>query len=852
MILLVLFMFFNLTSLFSSDLRNKMVYFLYLDRFEDGTTANNYVNNNDPDAARHWPNTAQFGYPGNNVRQLSYDRANNGTPSDPDMWKKFWGGDIQGLTQRIPYLKDLGVGCVYITCPVKQTETQPLWRDAQGTAHPYNAYHGYWMKDFYRIDEHWAGPTKWENTVAGSTGGSEGWAVFQTFVNTALSNNIEIMIDIPINHSNPVDLGYAFDDAGQSKPAGWAGWGEGGAVYQDRGFKGSYTDYYVNGALNSNSDPDWFYHHYGSGNAAINETAFPGYGWSGLGDYNVSLQNSFGNAWSDPSNPSANATVYNYLIGGLKKFIDCGVYNFRIDATKHAELPFLRKITQELRDYAQTTYGKALYFVGEWYGSGFPAYDGTSGNGGSFSYLDNGSYHHYANFSDYFVADPTANFDFQLSFKIQNVFAQGGSFEDIGNYLTGREGFFTGDQAVKNDWQMNMIANHDMERFQQQAKYYGIQFSTSDARDLHEMAMAFLMTTRGIPMLYYGDELFLYHDNPSKENDKDPYNRLMMPDNFQMMHVVDSSTYGNIHSAIKKLSGLRLTNTAISVGSWTRKWANSDILVFERVDGDKKVLVCMNKGNSSANMGNNGLYTALSAGTYGDFLGGDVNGSSTRSMVVSSSGLVTDLTLNAKEVAVFVAGGSTPTEAKRTVVYIYYSSIDGEMVRMRGGHGGSLVPANYPVRYVAIDKYNNKLNPDTSALKDNDSRLDWGTQDPANGADGYDSLLDWTCAAWPSDWGTPKVLAQDGFGVDPENTLTSTENPDGLHQWKFDADLVGNTGDWFEFKLFIYNYLNQGSDHWESDIGQASTPFSTANHWGRVGYKTSCEFDASWAVLTAL
>jgi alpha-amylase len=207
-----------------------------------------------------------------------------------------------------------------------------------------------------------------------------------------------------------------------------------------------------------------------------------------------------------------------------------------------------------------------------------------------------------------------------------------------------------------------------------------------------------------------------------------------------------------------------------------------------------------------------------------------------------------DLTASGNNYAVWTkSDGPTPPPPGdwiRTVVYIHYESVPGEYIRIRGGHDGDLVPSQYPTRYEDII-YVNTLNSDTAQIKANDIRLDWGTQDPANGADGWDSALDWTCNAWPSGWGTKRTYAVDGYGEDPENVW-------GLHYWKFDVMMQGNVGDWFEFKSFIYNYQNSGNDVWEGNINQQGTPQQTINHWGRKGYITTVGFNQSWAEFTPL
>jgi glycosidase len=72
------------------------------------------------------------------------DRFRDGDPAnddatgcfDPGAPKKFHGGDLAGLRQHLPYLKDLGVTAVWITPPNKQAG--PGVTDACG-------YHGYWI-----------------------------------------------------------------------------------------------------------------------------------------------------------------------------------------------------------------------------------------------------------------------------------------------------------------------------------------------------------------------------------------------------------------------------------------------------------------------------------------------------------------------------------------------------------------------------------------------------------------------------------------------------------------------------------------------------------------------------------
>ncbi len=169
--------------------------------------------------------------------------------------------------------------------------------------------------------------------------------------------------------------------------------------------------------------------------------------------------------------------------------------------------------------------------------------------------------------------------------------------------------------------------------------------------------------------------------------------------------------------------------------------------------------------------------------------------------------------------------------AVRTVVFIYKETVSGQDIFIKGGHDAGLVPSVYPSMSEPINYLNTK-NPTTATIKANDASLDWGTE----------SALDWTTDSWPSSWGTKRTYANDGYGEDPENSM-------GHHWWKFDVNMNGSAGDWFEFKAF----MRQGSsESWENNISQSGTPHSTINHWGKKGYITKVRFGEGWVEFSPL
>ena len=119
----------------------------------------------------------------------------------------------------------------------------------------------------------------------------------------------------------------------------------------------------------------------------------------------------------------------------------------------------------------------------------------------------------------------------------------------------------------------------------------------------------FMLTCRGVPVIYYGTEPYLHNDT---NGGNDPFNR-------PMMSSYDTTT--TAYKLISKLTGLRKRNTAIPYGTIGQRWINNEVYIYERAFAGSVILVGINKNDSLASpIG--GLLTALPAGTYTDYLGG--------------------------------------------------------------------------------------------------------------------------------------------------------------------------------------------------------------------------------------
>ena len=253
------------------DFRQETIYFVFLDRFSDGDVSNNSGHN-----------------------PLTYD---------PNNLKKYVGGDIRGLINKLPYLKSLGITAIWITPPVDNADNV----DVNGGA----GYHGYWGKDFFKVDEH--------------LGTMDDFKELSQLMHSS-EYNMKLVLDYAPNHSNGNDEN------------------EYGALYRD----GAYiTDYNTDVAAGTN----WYHHNGGVTN------------WNDW--YQVRNHNLFNLSDFNQSN----SEVYNYLLDGAKFWVDAGVDAIRIDAIKHMDKEFIQQWTGDIYNYASTIGRDGFYFFGEWFGA---------------------------------------------------------------------------------------------------------------------------------------------------------------------------------------------------------------------------------------------------------------------------------------------------------------------------------------------------------------------------------------------------------------------------------------------------------------------------------------------------
>ncbi len=504
----------------ADDFKREVVYQIITDRFFDGSSSNN------------------------NPSQSSglYDATKNN-------WRMYWGGDLQGIQQKMSYLAGMGVTAIWISPPVDNLNTNI----PDGGGNPQASYHGYQARDFKRIEEHF-----------GNSGNT--WTDFDAMVSAAHSNGIKIIVDFAPNHSTQ-------DNAGEF-----------GALYDNGTFLGNYSN-----------DTNGYFHHNGN---------ISGGGWDDR--YQVEYFTLFNLADLN----SEHATIDGYLKAAAQLFQQHGVDGFRIDAIKHLNWGWQYSFTNSVY-----TYGDSFLF-GEWY----------QGNTSDPLYHDS---YKFANKSG------MSMLDFPLNTAIRSVFGSNANFSEIDSVLAAEASNFTWKEDL-----VTFIDNHDMARF--------LSINNNNNR-LHE-AMAFVLTARGIPCIYYGTEQYLHNDT---SGGTDPYNRPMMP---------GFSTSTTAYTLTNRLSSLRRSNPAIPYGSMTQRWISNDVYIYERKFFGNVVLVAINK-NETTGYSISGLNTSLPVGTQTDNLTGLLGGVSIT--VGSGSGgnnPVNTFTLPAHAVSVwqFTEGAAAP------------------------------------------------------------------------------------------------------------------------------------------------------------------------------------------------
>lgn len=400
--------------------KEQIIYFILIDRFNDGDKTNNFnVDKNDP--------------------------------------KGFHGGDIQGIIDKIDYLKSIGVTAIWLS---------PVFENRENKFYEYSAYHGYWVTDFFKVDKRFGTLEK-----------------LKELSDKLHAKGMCLILDMIVNH-----IDYDSDFV---------------KIHQD-----------------------WF-HSYPSIINWDDLFQLENYKIAGLPDF-----------------AQENPEVKKFLIEMSKFWIDkVNPDGFRLDAVKHVPISFWKEYNEEIRNYA----GKDFLLIGEIL-HGDPNYCKKYFNDGKFGSL----------------------FDFPLYYTMIEVFANSKSARQLGLR------FYDDRKYDHPDMISPILDNHDVPRF-----------ITTCHEDINKMKMALatILTARGIPTIYYGTEIALKGG--------------LEPDNRRDMQF---NTKSQITDYLKKLTSIRLSSPALKNGLQVHLYQDDNIYSFARVDSNEIAIIILNNADLSQNV----------------------------------------------------------------------------------------------------------------------------------------------------------------------------------------------------------------------------------------------------------
>jgi glycosidase len=255
---------------------------------------------------------------------------------------------------------------------------------------------------------------------------------------------------------------------------------------------------------------------------------------------------------------------------------DTGADGYRLDAVKHIETLWIQDLRSRVTTEIDAATGEHFYMVGETFESGD------------------------RDFIKKFV-DPKALLDGQFDFPlrglvVETLLRRGGSMSDLDSFLSSNDDYYPGVMST-------FIGNHDLARVIQTAldQPWGTWDSGGNANwsnppglpnyrapfERLAVAFTFLMTTKGIPLIYYGDEIGM-------PGAGDPDNRRFM----QWEGYAADQLF--LRGQIEKLGAIRKAHPALWKGKRTPLSVTADTYGYQMSSGTDIVYVALNRGDVDA------------------------------------------------------------------------------------------------------------------------------------------------------------------------------------------------------------------------------------------------------------
>lgn len=260
-----------------------------------------------------------------------------------------------------------------------------------------------------------------------------------------------------------------------------------------------------------------------------------------------------------------NPYVANFLIQhALWTVENFGIDGWRIDTYAYNDLAFMNRCNKALLD----EYPKLTMF-GETWVHGVP----------------NQSYFVQNNYDIPYKSNLQAATDFQTLWGITDAMTKDFGWTDGVNrlYTTLAQDFVYKD-ATRN---VIFLDNHDMSRF------YSV---VNQNMDKYKSALSWLLTCRGIPQMYYGDELA----TTGTTSPNDGYVRLDFPGGWKNDPVNKFTIEGRtqtdqeIFQHLATLANFRKSSSALTTGKLMQYLPDDGLYVYFRYDKEQTIMVAMN------------------------------------------------------------------------------------------------------------------------------------------------------------------------------------------------------------------------------------------------------------------
>jgi glycosidase len=544
-VLLALFGFGLATTAFGADSyrerlpQDEFVYFLLPDRFDNGDTSNDRGG-------------------------LSGDRLTTGF--DPTSKAFYNGGDLKGVTARLGYIQALGATAVWLAPVFKNKPVQG------GQGHESSGYHGYWVTDFTRVDPHFGTNDD-----------------MHAFVDAAHARGLKVYLDIIANHTADVisyrecptfgcpyrsraDYPYTRHGGihGEAINDGFAG---DDATHQtaENFAKLTRDDYAYTPFLPAGEEhvkvPEWlndpiYYHNRGN-------TTFTGES-SGMGDFG-GLDDLM----------TENPRVVQGFIEIFGSWIDnYGVDGFRIDTARHVNPEFWQAFVPAMRARAAAHGIPNFHIFGE-------VFTET---------VDVAALARHTR-----VDKLPAVLDFAFTNAVR-VTVAGDAGTDVLARLFEDDALYEGGAATALQLP-TFISNHDMGRFAWFVRKARPKASDAEVLKRVLLAHAMLLTLRGVPVVYYGDEQGFAGTGGDQDARQDMFTsqvKTYLADrrigvtpnqvNFDKQHP--------IYRELAQLSALRTANVALRRGPQTvRNYSEkSGLFAVSRLDqaSGREIIIAFN------------------------------------------------------------------------------------------------------------------------------------------------------------------------------------------------------------------------------------------------------------------